>query len=130
MDMKNALLLSLALIAVGPVAVEGQGIQGTIPYPEQIDRELAGLLLQSENCGSGMCSYHLPGLVDEIGVEFVIFSSGEVLVVEKSRLFIGHLMFCADRGVLSIGLERAVVWISLAGKNGPSFVVLGPRSCR
>ena len=128
--MKKILLLSLALIAVGPVAVEGQGIQGTIPYPEQIDRELAGLLLQSENCGaSGMCRYQLPGLVDEIGVRFTIAPGGEVLVSEKDRLFIGHLMFCADKGVLSIGLGRAVVWISLAGKNGSSFVVLKPRSC-
>ena len=39
--MKNALLLSLALIAVGPVAVEGQNSAGDL---------VVGLLMQTRTC--------------------------------------------------------------------------------
>ena len=60
--MKNALLLSLAVIAVGPVAVEGQ----TDANDQLVDRLMQERTCQMADLGNGqpeeMCAYSLPGL--------------------------------------------------------------------
>ena len=123
--MKNALLLSLALIAVGPVAVEGQNSDS---------EDLVNRLMQTRTCvlrdlgGSRpeeMCTYRLPG------VEFDVRDSGSVLVLEQDRNFAGSLNFNAARNFLMVVTQDplAIAVICVGPRLTGKFVESGG-ACR
>ena len=109
--MKNALLLSLALIVVGPVAVEGQSEAG------RKNLELVNLLLKSRTCevvptsdqrsSYESCTYRLDGL------ELNVATNGNFRVTELD----GSLWNLAHPGPSNF------IWITQRGDDGNPLAV-------
>jgi hypothetical protein len=127
--MKNALLLSLALIAVGPVAVEGQRDEG--PREESI--ALVNSLIEGRTCElrparsgySETCRYRIPGLEFRI-IDASAASPREVQVIELGQRFNGNVRIFSDHMFLiswgSVPGYLAMATICLGRKNRGKFV--------